>query len=453
MGYNTRREGGGSMATLNAAPGTQTLRFKDTFEKPSFLEGLLVLIPGLLFGAVGAWFSLSGLVGGDEGWLGGTDGALSGVKGVLGGLMFGGVGLVIGAFLSMLILFLVSRGKRRRYWLQTVQAYLFLSPSVIILLLFTFISMVYAFYVSLHKFGLGQVAGKKAPEFVGFDNYAQAMFETGTRQSEFWKSLITTLWFTLGSIPVQVIVALVMAVLLFRKMRGVSVYRTSFFLPYVTATIAIAEVWVVLFSRGEVGIINNILEALGIARQGWLMESRGIFEIMAGAIGVQLTPPAWLPEWAHSIVLGPSQALFVIMLYSTWKYFGFSLVILLAGLGNIDPELYEAAQIDGSNVWQSFKRITIPLLSPSLYYVTLIATMGSLRSFDAIYQLSIRASAGSGPGGPLDSTQSLVIYVFNQFWRDHFFGYGSALAMILFAVILVVTLIQQRVLSRRVFYA
>jgi multiple sugar transport system permease protein len=91
-------------------------------------------------------------------------------------------------------------------------------------------------------------------------------------------------------------------------------------------------------------------------------------------------------------------------------------------------------------------------LSPSLYYVTLISTIGSLRSFETIYQLSIRAAAGSGPGGPLDTTQSLVIYVFNQFWRDHYFGYGSALALILFAVILVVTLIQQRVASRQVFY-
>lgn len=440
------------MATLNAAPGTQKPRLKDTFEKPSFLEGLLVIIPGFVVAALGAWLSLSGRIGGDEGWLGGKEGALGGVKGVLGGLLFGGIGLVAGIFLSMLLLHLLSRGKRRRYWSQTVQAYLFLSPSVIILLLFTFISMVYLFYVSLHRFGVGQVAGTKPPEFLGLDNYAQAIWLEGTRQSEFWKSLITTLWFSLGSVPVQVIVALAMAVLLFRKMRGVGVYRTAFFLPYVTATIAMAEVFVVLFSRGEVGIINNILEALGIARQGWLMESRGIFEILAGAVGVQLTPPAWLPEWAHSVVLGPSQALFVIMLYSIWKYFGFSLVILLAGLGNIDPELYEAAQIDGSNAWQSFKRITIPLLSPSLYYVTLIATMGSLRSFDAIYQLSIRASAGSGPGGPLDSTQSLMIYVVNQFDRDHFYGYASALAMILFLVILVVTLIQQRVLSRRVFY-
>jgi multiple sugar transport system permease protein len=248
------------------------------------------------------------------------------------------------------------------------------------------------------------------------------------------------------------LLALIVAVLLFRKMRGVGLYRTAFFLPYVTATIALAEVWVAIFSRGEIGIVNNLLENLGFERQGWLMEARGIFEILADAVGVQLQAPGWLPEWAHSLVLGPSMALCVIMMYSVWKYFGFSLVILLAGLGNIDPELYEAAQIDGATTWQSFRRITIPMLSPTLYYVTLISTMGSLRSFDVIFQLSIRASAGSGAGGPLDTTQSLVIYVFNQFWRDHYFGYGSALAMILFTVILTVTLIQQRSLGQRVFY-
>lgn len=140
------------------------------------------------------------------------------------------------------------------------------------------------------------------------------------------------------------------------------------------------------------------------------------------------------------------------MMYSVWKYFGFSLVILLAGLSSISPEVYEAAEIDGANAWQKFRNVTIPLLSPSLYYVTLISSIGSLRSFDTIYQLSIRASAGSGPGGPLDTTQTLVIYVFNQFWRDSFYGYGSALALILFAVILVITLIQQRIASRQVFY-
>ena len=440
------------MTTSSQVVSQPTPSVRDTFEKPSLLDNLLIIVPSLLFAVLGAWLSFSGLVGGDEGWLGGKEGALGGIKGVLGGLLFGGIGLLIGFFVSLLLISTFSRGKRQRYWRQTLIAYTYISPSIIILLAFTFISMVYAFYVSLHKFGLGQLAGKKAPEFVGLGNYAQAIWETGTRQSEFWKSLITTFWLTLGSIPFQIGLALVIAVLLFRKIRGVGVYRTSFFLPYVTATIALAEVWVVIFSRGEVGLVNNILESLGFSRQGWLMEARGIFEIMAGAVGIELVPPAWLPEWAHSLVLGPSQALVVIMMYSIWKYFGFSLVILLAGLGNIDPELYEAAQIDGSNAWQSFRKITVPLLSPTLYYVALISTMGSLRSFDVIYQLSIRASGGSGPGGPLDTTQSLVIYVFNQFWRDHFFGYGSALAMVLFVVILMVTLIQQRVLGKRVFY-
>ena len=431
---------------------TKTPRPKDTFEEPSLRDGLRILIPALALALVLALLNYTGWIGGDSGWLGGKDGPLGGIKDVLGALLFGGVGLLIGLFLSTLVIFSTSQGKRRRYWRQTLVAYLYLSPSVIILLVFTFISMVYALYVSLHKFGLGQIAGTRTPKFQGLGNYTQAIFESGTRQTEFWKSLFTTLWLTIGSIPFQIGLALVVAVLLFRKMRGVGLYRTAFFLPYVTATIALAEVWVAIFSRGEIGLVNNILEALGFDRLGWLMEARGIFEMMANGIGVQLQAPGWLPEWAHSIVLGPSLALVVIMMYSVWKYFGFSLVILLAGLGNIDPELYEAAQIDGATSWQSFRRITIPMLSPTLYYVTLISTMGSLRSFDVVYQLSIRASAGSGPGGPLDTTQSLVIYVFNQFWRDHYFGYGSALAMILFIVILAVTLVQQRAMGRRVFY-
>jgi multiple sugar transport system permease protein len=292
-------------------------------------------------------------------------------------------------------------------------------------------------YVSTHRFGLGEIARRKTPEFIGLGHYIEAMITPGSRRTEFWMSLGTTFWLTLGSIPFQVVVALALAVLLFRKMRGVDLYRTSFFLPYVTATIALAQVWVVIFSRGEIGLVNNVLErVLGLPRQGWLMESRSIFDILTGG----------------RITWGPSQALVVIMMYSVWKYFGFSLVILLAGLSSISPEVYEAAEIDGANAWQKFRNVTIPLLSPSLYYVTLISSIGSLRSFDTIYQLSIRASAGSGPGGPLDTTQTLVIYVFNQFWRDSFYGYGSALALILFAVILVITLIQQRIASRQVFY-
>ncbi|HUT20540.1 MAG TPA: sugar ABC transporter permease [Anaerolineae bacterium] len=385
--------------------------------------------------AVGSW---TGILGGKQGLLGGRGGLLYYYQGAIGGLMLGSFVLLGGILLTTGATIWRSRGRERRYWRDTLYAYLLVSPAALIIVVFTLISLVYAFYVSLHRFGLGEIAGFKAPEFIGLRNYMEAMVIPGSRQTEFWMSLATTLWLTIGSIPFQIVLALVIAVLLFRKMRGVDFYRTSFFLPYVTATIALAQVWVALFSRGEVGFVNNVMKTVfGLPRQGWLMEARSIFDILTGG----------------AITWGPSQALVVIMMYSVWKYFGFSVVILLAGLANISREVYEAAEIDGANAWQSFRRITIPLLSPSLYYVTLISSIGSLRSFDTIYQLSIRASAGSGPGGPLDTTQTLVIYVFNQFWRDSFYGYGSALAMILFAVILIITLIQQRVASRQVFYA
>jgi len=385
--------------------------------------------------AVGSW---TGILGGKQGFLGGKGGLLYYYQGAIGGLMLGGFVLLGGVLLATGATVWRSRGRERRYWRDTLYAYLLVSPAALIITTFTLIALVYAFYVSLHRFGLGEIARRKTPEFIGFGHYIEAMITAGSRRSEFWMSLATTFWLTLGSIPFQILLALVIAVLLFRRMRGVDFYRTSFFLPYVTATIALAQVWVVLFSRGEVGFVNNIIEnVFGLARQGWLMEARSVFDILTGG----------------AITWGPSQALVVIMMYSVWKYFGFSVVILLAGLANISREVYEAAEIDGANAWQSFRRITIPLLSPSLYYVTLISSIGSLRSFDTIYQLSIRAAGGSGPGGPLDTTQTLVIYVFNQFWRDSFYGYGSALAMILFAVILVITLIQQRVASRQVFYA
>jgi multiple sugar transport system permease protein len=399
-------------------------------------RGLIVLGPGALVGLLIGVASLTGILGGKQGILGGKNGLLYNYQGMIGALMLGCFFFLLGILVSTIVLAVRTRGTEKRYWRETLTAYLFLSPAVLITAIFTFLAIIYALYVSMHHFGLGEIARRKTPEFIGLGNYIEAMITPGSRRSEFWMSLATTLWLTVGSIPVQVLLSLGVAVLLFRKMRGVDFYRTSFFLPYVTATIALAQVWVVVFSRSEVGLVNNILETFGVPRQGWLLEARSIFDILTGG----------------AITWGPSQALVVIMMYSIWKYFGFSMVILLSGLSNISPEYYEAAQIDGANAWQSFRSITLPLLSPSLYYVSLISTIGSLRSFDTIFQLSIRAAAGSGPGGPLDTTQSLVIYVFNQFWRDHYFGYGSALALILFAVILVVTLIQQRVASKQVFY-
>lgn len=397
---------------------------------------MILIVPGAVVGLLIGLASYFGILGGKSGFLGGRNGPLYNFDGMIGALILGTLTFLLGILVSTIVLRLTTKGREQRYWRDTLTAYLLVSPAVIITTIFTFVAIIYALYVSMHTFGLGEIARRKTPEFIGLENYIEAMLTPGSRRQEFWMSLSTTLWLTLGSIPLQIAFALGIAVLLFRKMRGVDFYRTSFFLPYVTATIALAQVWVVLFSRAEVGLVNYFLERVGLPRQAWLLEARSIFDILTGGL----------------VMFGPSQALVVIMMYSVWKYFGFSTVILLAGLSNIDPALYEAAQIDGANGWQSFRRITISLLSPSLYYVILISTIGSLRSFDTVYQLSIRASAGSGPGGPLDTTQTLVIYVFNQFWRDHYFGYGSALALILFAIILTITLIQQQIARKQVFY-
>ena len=410
---------------------------RDAFERPSLQRGLIVVGPGAILALLVIVATLTGILGGKQGLLGGRGGPLFNYKGLNGALILGSYVFFVCVLVSTIVLVVRTQGREKRYWRDTLVAYLFVSPVVLVTTIFTMVGIVYALYVSVHHFGIGQTSGFKPPEFIGFQNYAEAMIIPGSRRAEFWMSLGTTLWLTIGSIPVQIALALAIAVLLFRKMRGVDFYRTAFFLPYVTATIALAQVWVVLFSRGEVGLVNNVLEkVLGLQRQGWLMEARSILDILTGG----------LISW------GPSQALTVIMGYSVWKYFGFSVVILLAGLSTISPEVYEAAQIDGANAWQRFLKMTFPLLSPQLYYVTLISSIGSLKSFATVYQLSIRASAGSGPGGPLDTTQTLVIYVFNQFWRDSFYGYGSALAMILFAVILIATLVQQRVAKEWVYY-
>lgn len=150
------------MAMLTKTPDKSAPRAKDTFEKPSFQDCLWVLIPGVALAVIMALLNISGLVGGESGLLGGRGGPLEKVKDVHGALMFGGMSLIIGIFVSVLVLSRTSQGKRKRYWHRTFTAYLYLSPSVVILLMFTYISIIYGLYVSLHKFGLGQFSGAKA---------------------------------------------------------------------------------------------------------------------------------------------------------------------------------------------------------------------------------------------------------------------------------------------------
>ena len=251
---------------------------------------------------------------------------------------------------------------------------------------------------------------------------------------DMWQGLKVTVFFSLGTVPVQLTIALFLSVLLFQKLQGSEMYRIIFFLPYVTPAVASAAIFKALFSGRFVSPANNVLGWFGIAPQAWLGEPDGVIQLLGGGLGLQI------PDWAA----GPSLALCVIILLSIWTYVGYNTVIYLAGLGNISAELTESAEIDGANKWQVFRHITFPLLSPTTYFLSLLAIIGTFKAFNTIWVLREAAALGT--------TDPFSVLIFNEFFTKTRYGYASALAFILFAIILSLTLINNRIQGSRVFY-
>lgn len=310
-----------------------------------------------------------------------------------------------------------------------MQAWLFLAPAVVVIGVFQIFPAIAAFYMSLFRWDVVQGA------FRGLGNYTDWLYDNAIRSPDFWRALSTTFTYVIVTVPLEIALALVLAALLFQKMRGRGVYRTVYYLPYVTSFVAAAAVFFWVF-HPQFGLVNDALAIFGIGPQRWLDEPDGLFEIMASAVGVKL------PAWAA----GPSLALVVISLVTVWHYLGYQIVIFLAGLSSISPEYYEAARLDGANERQIFTKITLPLLSPTTFFVFTVASIGVLRSFDSVYVLT------NGFGGPLDTTRTVTLLVFKTAFQQAQFGLGAALAFILTLIILLFTLIQFRVLGRRVHY-
>ncbi len=251
---------------------------------------------------------------------------------------------------------------------------------------------------------------------------------------DMWQGLRVTVFFSLGTVPVQLTIALFLSVLLFQKLQGSEMYRIIFFLPYVTPAVASAAIFKALFSGRFTSPANNVLGWFGIEPQAWLGEPEGVIQLIGGGLGLQI------PDWAA----GPSLALCVIILLSIWTYVGYNTVIYLAGLGNISAELTESAEIDGANKWQVFRHITFPLLSPTTYFLSLLAIIGTFKAFNTIWVLREAAALGT--------TDPFSVLIFNEFFTKTRYGYASALAFILFAIILSLTLINNRIQGSRVFY-
>ena len=300
--------------------------------------------------------------------------------------------------------------------------YALLAPAFLLLLVFEFFPVAYGFYISLCNWSLS------CKQFIGFDNYVRAFGDP-----EMWTSLGTTVTYAVISVPMQLALGLFIAYLLYQKVRGQEAFRVMFFFHYITSTVASAAVWAYLYSPDR-GLINTTLKAIGLPTLRWLGESRGIFALMADGLHVDL------PAWAG----GPPLALVALLIYTTWVFLGYDIAIFLAGLSNIPSELYDAAKVDGASGWNLFRNVTLPLLSPTTFFLLILTVIGTFKAFNHIYVMT--------QGGPGTATETSSLFIFQQMYSYNRYGYSAALSLILFSVILVVTIVQNRLASSRVVY-
>lgn len=296
-----------------------------------------------------------------------------------------------------------------------------LAPTLVLLGGFGVLPLVYAIRMSLYDLRGG------AGPFIGLGNYFHALTSAGFRES-----LAITLYYALGTIPVAMVLSFLFAYGLFRVMWLRGLLRTLYFLPYVTSIVAAAMVWRVILKPDETGLANAMLEYFGFSTSAWLLDSRSVLSLATNG----LVPPT----------IGPSVALCCVMLFEIWHSSGFMTVVFLAGLSAIPKEYDEAAMVDGAGVVRRMRHITLPLLSPTVFFLAIVGVIRSFQAFESFYALT-----GDGRG-PLDTTQNLTVYIYSNFYEFGRWGYGTAVATLLSAMIVVMTIVQWRVGSRRVHY-
>ncbi|MGC4043733.1 MAG: sugar ABC transporter permease [Armatimonas sp.] len=276
-----------------------------------------------------------------------------------------------------------------------------ISPWLIGFLLFTAGPMLASLYLSFCKYDLHTLS------FVGTKNYEVLL----TRDPLFYKSLTNTMLYVLFSVPLGLTGSLLIAVLLNQKVKGLPIFRTMFYLPSLVPAVASSLVWLWVF-HPDAGILNFGLSKLGIKGPAWLMD--------------------------------PKTALSSLVLMSLWGIGGGRMLIFLAGLQGISDELYEAAQLDGAKGWASFRHITLPMLSPTIFFNLILGIIGSFQVFTSAYIMT--------GGGPDNATLMYVLYLYNNAFRYFKLGKASAMAWILFAILLAFTLVQFKNSSKWVYY-
>lgn len=251
------------------------------------------------------------------------------------------------------------------------------------------------------------------------------------REQDFLRGLQITFYYALGSIPIQLGLGLVLAYVLNSKIRGKETFRIIFFLPYVTPTVAAAVVFSIIFSGRDTSLANQFMSAAGFDVQRWLSEPKPFVNALFG----------WNLE---GFLAGPSMALVTVIILGIWTYTGYNAVIFLAGLGNIPRDLYEAAYVDGANEWGIFRYITLPLLSPVTFYLSILGFIGTFTAFNTLYVMRRPESQGTL------NTSALVI--FDTFRAQNRWGEAAAQAIVLMLIVLALTQVQRSLFEKRVFY-
>jgi multiple sugar transport system permease protein len=280
----------------------------------------------------------------------------------------------------------------RLKWRNTLLGWSFILPNFIGFAVLTLVPVIALFYIAFTDWN----AFGKA-DWVGFANFTRMAGD-----KSFMVALSNTVYYTVFHIPLTLGLSLGLALLLNRKLRGVAFFRTAAFFPYVTSIVAIAVVWNMLFSPEE-GPINQFLMMLGVSN-----------------------PPGWTTsaDWSMPAVI----------LVGTWREMGYYMLLFLAGLQTIPPQLYEAARVDGANAWQRFRNITVPCLRPTTFFITVMLTIGSFKVFDLILVMT--------DGGPGQSTLVLSQYIYTKGFEENQLGYASSVSIVLFLICISITVVQ-----------
>jgi ABC-type sugar transport system permease subunit len=311
-------------------------------------------------------------------------------------------------------------------------AYLFLLPAVAVLVVFKIYPGIQLAWLSLRD----TLLIRPIDNYIGLENYARMIEDV-----RFWNSLGNTAIFVLLSVPLQTGLALLIALGLKSKVKGLGFLRAGYFSPVVVSMVSVAMIWQWIY-HPNLGLLNSILERFGFEPVAWLRTTTSFLTPIWNFIRPLIEKLGW--NTAYWEWLNISTAMLAIVGLVVWKGTGYYMVIYLAGLMDIPEEFYEAAKVDGATGWQSFRHITWPLLSPTTYLIMILQAINSFQVFSSVYIMT--------GGGPSRKTEVIVYYIYNRAFESLEMGYASALSLFLFALLLVITLVQKLVIEPRVHY-